>query len=85
MLEQQTKSVPVDILRTVMSEIYIGVTENKVPFISEADEIYIFWKGLWYMAEWGEIPAEIEGNIHAAADWMSKHLETAGLGETTGD
>ena len=71
-IEQQTTTIPADITRTVMQEIVIGVTPTGTPFISEVDEIYVLWNGLWYMCEWTEFD---DDSIHIAADTMRAELD----------
>ena len=69
-LEQKLELVPVDIARNRMSEIYIGVAAGH-PFISEVDEIYVFYKGLWYMAEWTQFEC---GDAHQATAQIVNEL-----------
>ena len=86
MLVQPTETVsrPRDIARIQMTDVYIGVV-NDLPFISDADEVYVFVDGLWYTEDWAEL-VEAEGDVHRAVMLLAAKVNggEASKGEITG-
>jgi hypothetical protein len=86
MLVQSTETVshPRDIARIQMTDVYIGVV-NGLPFITDADEVYVFVDGLWYMEEWEDL-VDAEGDVHRAVMLLAAKVAAgeASKGEISG-
>ena len=72
---QQQITILNDIVRTVMQDVMIG-TVSGVPFVSETDELWVYYEDMWQGVEWPSVPDTIGGEVRRAVEWLVDEIKT---------